>query len=119
MPDLFLASQTGEGSDDLGDWRQVWGVGIAVTSYSVRTRARGAAPPLALWPIGALELGYVDDGSGVTPAGPVVTWFAYVGFDHQEFALPTFQLTGYAFHTVFWRLNPGVVADIYVSWNPP
>jgi len=119
MPDLFLAGQSGEGSQDLGDWRQVWVVGIVVTAYGARTRVRGAAAPFGLDPIGALELGYVDDGTGVVPAGPVVSWFDFVKFDHQEFGIHSWVLTGLAFHYLFWRLNTGVTADLYVSWNPP
>jgi len=119
VTDLILSGVSGEGSADLGDWRQVLFVTIHVDALTAKQRVRGTIGPLAVNYAGAVMMGYTDDGAGDTPAGAVATWWTFIQWDYGQVPIPAHVFTSFAFREVFWRLAPGVVATIGVQWNPP
>jgi len=119
VTDLILSGVSGEGSTDLGDWRQVLFVTIHVDGFTAKQRVRGTTGPIALNYAGAVMLGYTDDGSGDTPAGDVASWWTFIQWEYGQVGIPAMQFSGFAYHEIFWRLAPGVICTIGVQWNPP
>lgn len=119
MPDLTQIGVSGEGEVDFGGYQTVYYVLVAITSYGAEQRVVGTASPLGLWQAGEVMLGYVDDGTGATPAGKVVSYHWFVHHDYEVESVQAETLNPFEFAHMFWRFKPGVTANLYVQWTVP
>lgn len=117
MTDLVLTGVSGQGSADLGDWRQVFWIGCAITAYGPKTRVIGTIEPLTLSNVGYVGIGYLDDGTSDVPGGEVISLYEWVRFDYQQFLVPAEIYTSVAWHKVYWGFKPGITATVFVQWT--
>lgn len=117
MTDLVITGVTGQGSADLGDWRQVFWVGCAVTAHTGKQTYLGSMEPYSVAHVGYVGLGYLDDGTSDVPGGEVISLFQYLSFDYQQFLVPAEIYTSVAWHKVYWGFTPGVTATVFVQWT--
>lgn len=118
MSDVTFTGCTGEGHETIASgWVDVHTVNVRITAAVGKTRLIGTpAVPRSVRYAGHVGLGVFSD-TGDVPDDPISLYEWRIDREYADYGWPHMNnVTNYA-RAVYWRLAPGVTADINVQWG--
>jgi hypothetical protein len=96
--------------------QQVATINVQITAFGKNARLVGSMAPVGLYHCGEVGLGtWSDDAYASDP--PVVMFSEFIHHENEQLHVPQNNGAITQFYpSVFWRLNAGYTADIWVFW---